>query len=123
MEIGYTTVITWLRQNEAFQANYARAREDQADADADAINDIATRVIDGTVGHQEARVAIDALKWTAGRRKPKVYGDRASLELSGPNGGPIQTIDPSRLSNAALSELMTVMNAAPETDGGGSTGD
>ena len=89
LNVGYSTVITWLRENEAFRANYVRAREDQADADADAVGDIAARVLSGEIDPQAARVAIDALKWAAGKRKPKVYGDKQAVEHSGPDGSPL----------------------------------
>lgn len=82
MPVAYT-VFRWLSKDEAFRAEYARAREAQADADADAIGDIATRVIDGKLDPQAARVAIDALKWTAARRQPKKYGDRVDMNVSG----------------------------------------
>ena len=88
-KIGYSTVVTWLRVNDEFQANYARAREDQADADADAVGDIAARVLSGEIDPAAARVAIDALKWAAGKRKPKVYGDKVMTEHGGPGGGDI----------------------------------
>jgi hypothetical protein len=30
-----------------------------------------------------ARAAIDALKWTAGKRQPKKYGDKLDLDING----------------------------------------
>ena len=102
---GYRTVITWLGKHEEFQHNYARAREEQGDADADSIADVGRRVLLGELDPQAARVAIDALKWTAGRRKPKVYGDKIVQEQTGPNGGPIEsrvthTVDPKDIESA-----------------------
>jgi hypothetical protein len=73
--------LKWVANDEALAEHYARAREAQADADADQIGDIAQRVLSGEFDPQAARVAIDALKWSAGKRKPKVYGDK--LDLSG----------------------------------------
>ncbi|WP_313349093.1 hypothetical protein [Paracoccus sp. (in: a-proteobacteria)] len=77
---GYSTVIRWLRDDEDFRADYARAREAQADADADKIGDIVDKVLAGKLDPQAARAAIDALKWTAGKRQPKKYGDKLELE-------------------------------------------
>ena len=77
----YRTVYGWLAKDEEFALDYARARESQGDADADRIGDIANQVVLGMMDPTAARVAIDAYKWTAGRRKPKVYGDK--LELGG----------------------------------------
>jgi hypothetical protein len=39
-------------------------------------------------------------------------------ELTGANGGPVQVIDPTRLSDAALAELLGAMDASPEADAG-----
>lgn len=75
----YSTVKRWLVANEAFRASYVSAREDQADADADKIGDIAAQVLMGKYEPQAARVAIDALKWTAGKRQPKKYGDKLAI--------------------------------------------
>lgn len=79
----YKTVIRWLREKDDFRDNYTRAREDQADADADSVQDIGRRVLTGELDPQAARVAIDALKWAAGKRKPKKYGDKLDLNHSG----------------------------------------
>ncbi|MTH65061.1 hypothetical protein [Paracoccus shanxieyensis] len=80
---GYTAVMNWLREDEDFAASYARAREAQADADADKISFIASEVAAGNMDPQAARVAIDALKWTAGKRQPKKYGDKLDMNISG----------------------------------------
>lgn len=75
-----SSVFRWLgdpdKSMDHFRASYARAREASADADADSISDIAGQVLQGLVEPNAARVAIDALKWAAGKRKPKVYGDK-----------------------------------------------
>ena len=86
------TVFRWLAdpEHEAFRRQYALAREASADADDDDIRDIAKRVEDGKLDPQAARVAIDAKKWSAGKRKPKVYGDSSTLKHTGADGGPVQ---------------------------------
>lgn len=84
------TFFVWLAKDPLLQERYARAREAGADADAEDVTDIAKRTLSGEFDPQSARVAIDALKWAAGKKRPKVYGDRASLEHSGPDGGPIE---------------------------------
>lgn len=94
-----STIRRWLAHEDAknmppvyaeFRAQYARAREDQADALADEILDEARAVTEKTANAK--RVLIDALKWRAGKLKPKVYGNKVDHEISGPEGGPIQTI-------------------------------
>lgn len=82
---------------------YARAKEDQADHYADrmlAVADAEPRTIveqtyvdeDGapqfkeridTGDVQHRKLLIDTLKWTASKLKPKVYGDKQTLEHTG----------------------------------------
>lgn len=78
-----TLVYEWLRDVPQFAENYARARESQADVDADEIADIRADVLTGKLSPEQARVAIDSLKWSAGKRKPKVYGDKVSHDVDG----------------------------------------
>jgi hypothetical protein len=106
----YSTVMQWLRNNPSFAAMYARAREDQADHDADKIGDIAERVVEGEIDPQAARVAIDAYKWAAGKRKPRVYGDRLAVGGAA-DMDPIKTTTQLDVSNLSLDEL-DVLGAA-----------
>ncbi|WP_428562480.1 MAG: hypothetical protein ACP59X_21495 [Solidesulfovibrio sp. DCME] len=71
-----STVYAWLRQYQEFAAQYARAREVQADVLADEILEIA----DSDLDPNRARVMIDARKWLAGKLRPKKYGDRVELD-------------------------------------------
>ena len=41
------------------------------------------KVLNEEVNPNAARVALDALKWTAARMQPKRYGDRVDTHLSG----------------------------------------
>jgi hypothetical protein len=81
------TVYRWLGAQETFRNNYARAREDRADFRADRIDDYVTKLLAGEIDANQARVAIDAEKWQAGKEKPKRYGDK--LELSGDPENPL----------------------------------
>ena len=47
-------------------------------------------------------------------RQPKLWRDKQAVEMSGPDGGPIQTIDPAKLSTSALAELLAARNAGPD---------
>jgi methionine synthase II (cobalamin-independent) len=76
---GKSTVFRWLASNKDFRDQYARARETQADAIADEILNIADDAEDAA----KARVQIDARKWLAGKLRPKVYGDKQSVTVSG----------------------------------------
>ena len=78
------TVYNWLNENHInfdknFLDNYARANEDSADLDAENIQEIAEKTLDGTYDPNAARVAIDAFKWTAGKKRPKKYGNALDL--------------------------------------------
>ncbi len=86
--IGTETIRQMLRDpsRAAFQAHYARARAEQAHAYADAVQDIAN---DTSLPPEEKRVRIDALKWSAGKRRPSVYGDKITQEHTGANGAPL----------------------------------
>lgn len=108
------TVYLWSDADPAFAGRIARAREDGHDAIADgcfAIVDEAppTTATGGTdsgyVAWQKNRV------WTRlqllAKWNPKKYGDKQSHEITGANGGPLQVLDPSRLSDAAIAEIVS----------------
>jgi hypothetical protein len=91
-----STIYEWLIRHPLFQEQYARAREEQADTNADEILEIADErppefkddkgriYLDQTyIAWQKNR--IEARKWTAMKLKPKKYGDRVALE--GVEGG------------------------------------
>ena len=77
------TVMRWVAERDDYRQDYVRAREAKADADADAIGDIAARTLSGEYDPASARVAIDALKWAAGKAQPKKYGDKIDLNHGG----------------------------------------
>lgn len=112
----------WLADPEKneLRDRYVRARENQADAFADEILDVARNK---NLDPQQARLQVDALKWAAGKRKPKVYGDRVQQEISGPDGGPIEhkVESPLDVLDARLSALASRIGApgsGPKPDGG-----
>ena len=83
------TVMRWLRANDAFREQYARARADQADSDADLVTDIGIRVQRGELDAAAARVAMDCAKWSAGKRNAKKYGDKVDLNHGNQPGNPL----------------------------------
>lgn len=110
-----STVFKWLSQQKEFADQYARAREEQAETLAAEIVEIAdeectmvraskhgAKADDSESGEVEVvfdatavarnRLRVDARKWVASKLKPKVYGDKVSTELTGPNGGPVETV-------------------------------
>jgi len=104
----YRTVMRWLKDDETFRRNYASAREDQGHADADAIADIAKRIIKGEIEPAAGRAAIDALKWTAGKRQPKAYGDKVALVGGGKDDAPIRQSHSFDLTTASDEELEVI---------------
>lgn len=87
-----STVFKWLTQQPQFAEQYARAREEQAEALADEIVGIAdeadvTTKIDGedvrlaldATAVARNRLRVDSRKWVASKLKPKKYGDRQIL--------------------------------------------
>jgi len=89
LKVATSTVMRWVADHPEFREQYARAREAQADSLAEEIIHEARKATPANA--QAVRVQIDALKWAASKRAPKKYGDRASVEHSGPEGGPIQS--------------------------------
>ncbi len=77
-----STVFRWLGLHPEFSEQYARAREEQAEALADEIVAIADKDSDGddsAVLAARDRLRVDARKWVASKLKPKKYGDRQVL--------------------------------------------
>lgn len=113
---GRTAVLGWLRSNQDFASQYARAREDQADHYAEQVVDIADAAT--IKGEKVARLRVDARKWAAGKLAPKKYGDRVTAEVSGPDGGPIETkelseLDAVRRINFLLRKAASAAPSAP----------
>lgn len=88
-KVTRSTVCRWLQDDQQFRDKYVQAREDQGDWFADQIADLAT----GT-GKEPADITarVNALKWLAAKRKPKVYGDKVVNEHGGIDGKPIETV-------------------------------
>lgn len=116
-----STVFRWLSENTAFQEQYTRAREAQADAIADEIleisddgsNDWMLKNSPGNTGWVEngeairrSQLRIDARKWLAGKMKPKKYGDKLEQTVQNPDGSAI--MDP-------LAALMDAINNKSRT--------
>lgn len=106
------TIFRWLAdktnliQGESFQDHYARARGFSADADADDVAHYSRQAAKGEIEPAAATAAINGLKWSAGKRKPKVYGDKVTHVGGGPDDPPIRhQVDLSGLSDEELEQL------------------
>jgi hypothetical protein len=81
--ISRQTIYTWIDIREGFLDKYTRATQERADYKAEEIDRIAYATLSGQYDSNAARVAIDALKWTASKLKPKAYGDRQVIDVTG----------------------------------------
>ena len=79
--VSFSAVYRTLREDKLFAELYARAREDQADTYADKLMDLIDLVQAGEIDPQAARVAMDGIKWTASKLKPRTYGDRVAVDV------------------------------------------
>lgn len=92
------TIFNWLRVHAEFLAQYEKSKEEQADALAEEMLDIADNGSnDWMVANDEenagyrangeqiqrSRLRVDTRKWIASKLKPKKYGDKTAVEHSG----------------------------------------
>jgi hypothetical protein len=94
-----STMFKWLRENPSFSEQYARAKQESADAMAEEILDIAD---DGTndymtielqdgyekevINHEvlaRSRLRVDTRKWLMSKMKPKKYGEKIDMTSDG----------------------------------------
>ena len=90
-----STMFKWLREQGEFSEQYAKAKEESADALVEDMLDIADNqignvvTIDGVevvvvdsaaVAH--GRLRVDTRKWAASKLKPKKYGEKIQQELT-----------------------------------------
>jgi hypothetical protein len=89
----------WCDSDPTIASDYARAREARGHHYGERVADLAGKVERGEMTPDAARVAIDAYKWASGRMAPKVYGDKAALELTGKDGAPLTIVFDSQLAD------------------------
>ena len=92
-----------VRPFDAFRQQYARAREARADARFESIDDIVARMLAGKINDRQARVAIDALKWQAGKENAKRFGD--SVTVKGDKDNPLQVRSTKDMSDEELAAI------------------
>lgn len=94
-----TTVLKWLREIPEFAAQYARAKEEQADFMCEEMIDIADDGSNDTIrgvkpNGQEyemedkewtsrSKLRVETRKWLAAKLKPKKYGDKIDVTSGG----------------------------------------
>lgn len=102
-----STVMKWARELPEFTELYTQAREALLEHWAEEISEIADdgsndwmkrevkegrfEIVLDAEHVNRSRLRVDTRKWLLSKLAPRKYGDRVSAELSGPNGGPIET--------------------------------
>ena len=65
---------------------YARAREAQADAHFDEMAELEAECRAGTLDPQAFRALLDSRKWRLARMRPRVYGDKVTVDNTSSDG-------------------------------------
>lgn len=103
-----SAVMMWVQRHPSFADQYARAREMLMEFWSEEIVEIADdgsndfmdqknkdgEVVGEVVNHEHitrSRLRVDTRKWLMSKLAPKKYGDRMATEITGANGGPIET--------------------------------
>lgn len=106
--VSRKTFYQWLDDDQVLGDKYARAREEQGDYYALRVNETAERALTDEIRPDQARVAIDAFKWTAGKLNGK-YADRTINDNNNRNLNTEVPID-----QIPEAELMKIAKQKPE---------
>lgn len=95
-----STVFKWLSTIPEFTEQYAKAKEESADALVEDMLYIAEEkpvLVDekgiekiDSAGVARNRLRVDTRKWVASKLKPKKYGEKTNVELTGKDGGAVE---------------------------------
>lgn len=89
------TIFKWMRENDQFLNQYARATEERTEAMSEDILDISDdgtndymETTDGKIVYngdaiQRSRLRVDTRKWLMAKMKPKKYGDKIDVTSGG----------------------------------------
>ncbi len=81
----------WRQAREDYRNAVARAREERAHAWAEEVVDITDDCPVDTASVAKARLRVDARLKIMAKHAPSLYGDKASVEVTGKDGGPVVT--------------------------------
>jgi len=113
------TVYAWFDKHPDFYARCARAREALADYLVDEIDELAKTATKENI--EQIKIQVSTKQWRAMKMAPRMYGDRTRTEVTGANGGPIQTqatiVDATQLEPAQREALKLALLAAKEKKG------
>jgi len=77
------TIWTWNKYDNEFARRYAEAKEERGNYYGEKVAEIALGTLSGKIKPDQARTAIDGLKWVAGRMASKAFGDKVEVAHSG----------------------------------------
>jgi hypothetical protein len=99
-ELVGVPVPTFLKNVDGDQ--YARARDAQADAHFDEMTELEEQCRSGELDPAAFRALLDSRKWRLARMRPKIYGDKSTVDMTSSDGsmtqGPAVVIDFSGMS-------------------------
>ena len=115
---GYPTrdcIFRKARRDPEFRERFDIAREQQMTCRYDEVDAALTAIRDGDIAPNSANAWVNAIKITSEKLAPRRFGARQAVEHSSPDGSmtPKPALDMSKLSTAALAELLS---AADDTD-------
>ena len=61
---------------------YARAREANADRQFEEMDDLEQKALDGDIDPATFRAVMDSRKWRLARMRPRVYGDKQTVDVN-----------------------------------------
>lgn len=109
------TVYDWLDRHEEFAHIYARACK----LGAHALVEQGIIILDKSnpISANMDRNRADYRKWLASKRNPESYGDRQAIEMTGKDGGPMETISINEaMAKEALSKLDAIRKERAEEE-------
>lgn len=112
------TVQHWQRNNQDFSNKLSDARKCRADARSDRIDRWCDEMRAGKLEPAAAKVVIDAEKWQAGRENSKRYGDKATVEHTGPDNKPIEIASTTNLPIEFVNAFNFLLKKAQESNSG-----
>lgn len=97
--VSAPTFILWVSSDPVLAEQYARAREACIEKVADELLEIADAPVGMTDNGstdsgavQKQRLQVDTRRWLLSKLAPKKYGDKITTEVTGKDGGPVQSV-------------------------------
>lgn len=105
------------RSDDRLWAQYMRARALQGDDQGHRVSEIAEGLLKGRIPADVGRAAMQGYMWSSSRMNRKLWGDKLAHEHTGAEGGPIQHVDLSKMTDDDLAKMEEIMTrAASATD-------